>query len=276
MFGRKMMLGYEDDQALEFEQTLEDDQTLEDESDEYVPIDGSHWIALAETDEPLHKSNSASPSQSRSPSSERSQSPSALNNTIARLQQIPQHESQIFFEEENEEPSFSDVINEENLLNKLHFQREAEREGARAQQKRQAQQMLEGSAKRFPPIPVGQTVRVPVPVFDRAKTDPRNLLGVVMDADDGFYSIGTGAGILKEKYTRNQIEPSSSQFVSKESVPDKEISLRTAVGADSLSGGQGYKHCNCLQGCKTGKCNCRSHGRLCNSRCHNSTSCKNK
>ncbi|KAI1725921.1 hypothetical protein DdX_02608 [Ditylenchus destructor] len=97
-----------------------------------------------------------------------------------------------------------------------------------------------------------------------------------MAADDGFYSIGTGAGILKEKYTRNQIEPSSSQFVSKESVPDKEISLRTAVGADSLSGGQGYKHCNCLQGCKTGKCNCRSHGRLCNSRCHNSTSCKNK
>ncbi|KAI1717241.1 DUF236 repeat domain-containing protein [Ditylenchus destructor] len=194
---------------------------------------------------------------SKSPSSERSQSPSALNNTKARLQQIPQHESQIFFEEENEEPSFSDVINEENLLNKLHFQRDAEREGARAQQKRQAQHMLEGSAKRFPPIPVGQTVRVPVPVFDRAKTDPRNLLGVVMAADDGFYSIGTGAGILKEKYTRNQIEPSSSQFVSKESVPDKEISLRTAVGADSLSGGQGY-------------------GRLCNSRCHNSTSCKNK
>ncbi|KAI1710537.1 hypothetical protein DdX_10595 [Ditylenchus destructor] len=60
-------------------------------------------------------------------------------------------------------------------------------------------------------------------------------------------------------------KPSSSQFVSKENVPDKEFSLRTAVGADSLSGG-----------CKTGKCNCRSFGRLCNSRCHNSTSCKNK
>ncbi|KAI1698731.1 KRAB-A domain-containing protein 2 [Ditylenchus destructor] len=42
------------------------------------------------------------------------------------------------------------------------------------------------------------------------------------------------------------MKPSSSQFVSKENVPDKEISLRTAVGADSLSGGQGHKHCNCL------------------------------
>ncbi|KAI1718987.1 KRAB-A domain-containing protein 2 [Ditylenchus destructor] len=180
------------------------------QSDEYVPIDGSNWIALAETDEPLHKSNSASPSQSRSPSSERSQSPSALNNTIARLQQFPQRDRQILFEVENEEPSFSDAINEENQLNQLHFQREAEREGARAQQKRQAQQMLDGSAKRFPPNPVGQTVRVLVPTVDRAKTDPRNLLGVVMAVDDGFYSIGTGVGILKEKYTRNQIEPSSS------------------------------------------------------------------
>ncbi|KAI1696180.1 hypothetical protein DdX_19168 [Ditylenchus destructor] len=87
---------------------------------------------------------------------------------------------------------------------------------------------------------------------------------------------GTDHGILSQQYSRNQIEPSSSQFISKENVPDKEISLRVAVGADSLSGGQGHKHCNCVQGCKTGKCNCRSLGRLCNSRCHNSTSCKNK
>ncbi|KAI1700841.1 short chain dehydrogenase domain-containing protein [Ditylenchus destructor] len=94
--------------------------------------------------------------------------------------------------------------------------------------------------------------------------------------EDGFYRIGTDHGILSQQYSRNQIEPSSSQFISNENVPDKEISLRAAVGADSLSGGQGHKHCNCVQGCKTRKCNCRSLGRLCNSRCHNSTSCKNK
>ncbi|KAI1698064.1 hypothetical protein Ddc_19340 [Ditylenchus destructor] len=177
---------------------------------------------------------------------------------------------------ENEEPSITDVINEENELNQLHFQREAEREGARTQQKRQAEQMLEGSAKRFAPIPVGQTVRVPIPMVDRAKTDPRVVLGVVMDAEDGFYRIGTGAGILNQKYSRNQIDPSSSKHVSLETVPNKEISLRTAVGADSLSGSQGHIHCACLQGCKTGKCKCKSLERLCNSRCHNSSSCKNK
>ncbi|KAI1695393.1 RNA recognition motif domain-containing protein [Ditylenchus destructor] len=130
---------------------------------------------------------------------------------------------------ENEEPSITDVINEENELNQLHFQREAEREGARTQQKRQAEQMLEGSAKRFAPIPVGQTVRVPIPMVDRAKTDPKVVLGVVMQADDGFYRIGTRAGILNQKYARNQIDPSSSKHVSLETVPNNEISLRTAA-----------------------------------------------
>ncbi|KAI1726532.1 hypothetical protein DdX_03254 [Ditylenchus destructor] len=164
-----------------------------------------------------------------------------------------------------EEEEYGAVLEEEDQLNRLHFQREQEREGARKQQKRQAEQMLQESAKRFKAWKIRD-----------AKTDPRNLLGVVMEEEDGFYRIGTDDGILSQQYSRNQIEPSSSQFVSKENVPDKEISLRTAVGADSLSGGQGHKHCNCLQGCKTGKCNCRSLGRLCNSRCHNSTSCKNK
>ncbi|KAI1702614.1 AAA domain (Cdc48 subfamily) domain-containing protein [Ditylenchus destructor] len=46
-----------------------------------------------------------------------------------------------------------------------------------------------------------------------AKTDPRNLLGVVMEEEDGFYRIGTDDGILSQQYSRNQIEPSSSQFV---------------------------------------------------------------
>ncbi|KAI1731369.1 hypothetical protein Ddc_00178 [Ditylenchus destructor] len=136
--------------------------------------------------------------------------------------------------------------------------------------------MLEGSAKRFAPIPVGQTVRVPIPMVDRAKTDPKVVLGVVMQADDGFYRIGTRAGILNQKYARNQIDPSSSKHVSLETVPNNEISLRTAVGADSLSGSQGHIHCACLQGCKTAKCKCKSLDRICNSRCHNSSSCKNK
>ncbi|KAI1716210.1 hypothetical protein DdX_07244 [Ditylenchus destructor] len=161
-----------------------------------------------------------------------------------------------------EEEEYGAVLEEEDQLNRLHFQREQEREGARKQQKRQAEQMLQESAKRNAPISVGQTVRIPIPSVDRAKTDPRNLLGVVKEEEDGFYRIGTDHGILSQQYSRNQIEPSSSQFISKENVQDKEISLRAAVGADSLNGGQRYKHCNCLQGCKTGKCNCRFEGKV--------------
>ncbi|KAI1725205.1 hypothetical protein Ddc_06495 [Ditylenchus destructor] len=37
-----------------------------------------------------------------------------------------------------------------------------------------------------------------------------------------------------------------------------------------------FLHCACFKGCETGKCKCKSLGRLCNSRCHNSSSCKNK
>ncbi|KAI1696117.1 hypothetical protein Ddc_20699 [Ditylenchus destructor] len=146
----------------------------------------------------------------------------------------------------------------------------------RKQQKRQADQMLQESAKRNAPISVGQNVLIAIPIFDRAKTDPRNLLGVVMEEEDGFYRIGTKYGILGQKYSRNQIEPSSSQFITMESVPENEISLRAAVGADSLSGGQGHIHCACFKGCENGKCKCKSLKRLCNSRCHNSSSCKNK
>ncbi|KAI1700836.1 KRAB-A domain-containing protein 2-like [Ditylenchus destructor] len=236
IFGHKMKLGYEDEPVIE-------------EVDE-----GGEDPEKAENDEPLETSNSPSPARS-SPSSQASDS-------ITQLQQMGQCPwKDISFEEEE----YGAVLDEQEQLNRLHFQREQEREGARKQQKRQAEKMLQESSKRNAPISV-----------DRAKTDPRNLLGDVMEEEDGFYRIGTDHGILSQQYSRNQIEPSSSQFVSKENVPDKEISLRAAVGADSLSGGQGYKHCSCLQGCKTGKCHCRSLGRLCNSRCHNSTSCKNK
>ncbi|KAI1699594.1 zinc finger, c4 type (two domains) domain-containing protein [Ditylenchus destructor] len=236
-----------------FEKLYKDNQEVvkREESDEYVPIDGSNWIAQAETDEPLETSNSPStarsrsqsPARSRSQSPARSGSPSSQSSDLYRANLQGHYRDLNFEDEENDDPSISGVLDEEDELNRLHFQREAEREGARTQQKRQAEQMLEGSAKRFAPIPVGQTVRVPIPMVDRAKTDPRVVLGVVMEAEDGFYRVGTRAGILNQKYARNQIDPSSSKHISLDTVPNNEISLRTAVGADSLSGSQGHIHC---------------------------------
>ncbi|KAI1691665.1 putative SCAN domain-containing protein 3-like [Ditylenchus destructor] len=174
-----------------------------------ITLDGSKWIELAENDEPLETSNSPSPARSRSQSPARSSPSSQASDSITRLQQMSQGTwKDVSFEEEE----YGAVLDEEEQLNRLHFLREQEREGARKQQKRQAEQMLQESAKRNAPISVGQTVRISIPSVDRAKTDPRNLLGVVME-EDGFYRIGTDHGILSQQYSRNQIEPSSSQFV---------------------------------------------------------------
>ena len=48
------------------------------------------------------------------------------------------------------------------------------------------------------------------------------------------------------------------------------------ASAGAHLGGQGYERCLCTTGCKTNRCGCRRAGKLCNSKCHGSNSCKNK
>lgn len=119
-------------------------------------------------------------------------------------------------------------------------------------------------------------MRVGVPDVDRSKTDPRNVLGVVLAVEDGFYRIGTRDGVLEHLYSRNQIEACASNFLHPSEVPTSMTSLRNSVGSQSLSGKQGHVHCNCTRGCNTKRCKCLQLERICNSRCHNSSSCKNK
>jgi hypothetical protein len=40
----------------------------------------------------------------------------------------------------------------------------------------------------------GTNVRIPIDAVDRGKADPRNLPGVIMDSNNGYYKIGTRAG----------------------------------------------------------------------------------
>ncbi|CAJ0925956.1 unnamed protein product, partial [Mesorhabditis belari] len=75
-------------------------------------------------------------------------------------------------------------------------------------------------------------------------------MGVVTVVTDGFYSIGTQNG-HRQRFTRNQLAPCGAEFFSSNSIPDEETSLRTAVGAASISGSQGHAHCLCLSGCTT-------------------------
>lgn len=158
--------------------------------------------------------------------------------------------------------------------------RQEQQTGAKRKQEDQADRMKEFSAKRFKAAEVGQCVKVPVPEVDRGKTDPRNILAVVIEVtEDGCYRLGTKNGVLKQLYARNQFDPCKESFLSVEEVPkEKEVSLRQTASVLSDGNGQGFQRCNCSQStrCNTNKCNCKKRGLLCNSKCHGSATCCNK
>jgi len=122
---------------------------------------------------------------------------------------------------------------------------------------------------------VGQTVRLRIPNVDRGKADLPNILAVVLEEDEGFYSLGSLAGKLMYKYTCNEFEVCRSFLIKIADVPDKNISLRKAVAELSLGGGQGFLRCDCTTHCKTARCKCRKEGFECNSRCHSGRKCHN-
>ena len=63
-------------------------------------------------------------------------------------------------------------------------------------QKKQTEVMLRGTQKRFGQVEVGSTVRIQIDPVDRGKTDPRNVLAVVMENSDGYYKLGTKHGLF--------------------------------------------------------------------------------
>lgn len=153
--------------------------------------------------------------------------------------------------------------------------------------------MLKSTENRYGHVEVGANVRIPIDAVDRGKTDPRNVLGVVMENNGGYYKIGTQhgfffskinlnknekyKGVLSHKLVRTAFATTGANHISLEDVPltSTAISLRAASKASSQHGGQGFKHCNCQSGCAN-RCGCRRDGKLCNSKCHGSLSCKNK
>lgn len=140
----------------------------------------------------------------------------------------------------------------------------------------QASKMLNRSNSLFKPIEIGKTVRIPIPEVDRAKTDSKNMIGVVIETSNGLYKVGTKWGVLKQHYSRNQLFPTDANFISISEVPESVISLRKAANSESLTGGQGFVKCNCKTKCNDKKCKCRKMNLLCNSKCHISLSCLNK
>lgn len=163
------------------------------------------------------------------------------------------------------------------VLTQRQAQIQENRETAREGQRDQANKMLQISAKKFAALEVGQNVRVFVADVDRAKCDARNILGIVTAKIDTFYKIGTKSGHLPQLFARNQLEPTSETFIEMSDVPDHAVnSVRSVATEASVSGGQGHIHCNCKSTCQDKRCKCRREGRICNSRCHNSSNCTNK
>lgn len=141
--------------------------------------------------------------------------------------------------------------------------------------KRQAEEMLNKSNKKFPPVNIGQTVLVKIPEVDRGRTAPRNVMGVVMNVTDNLYQLGTKSGIIQKMYARNEFQVANEQFLKVSDVPSKQVSLRTAAAVESQSK-QGFVRCGCRNYCSNKKCFCVKNNVKCNSKCHSSLNCRNK
>ena len=147
----------------------------------------------------------------------------------------------------------------------------------------QAEYMKRLSNKRQKLIVVGDTVAVPVPEVDRAKSDPHNVLARVQEINEEtmMYTLGTKSGMVENKYIRSQLIPCKKRLLEESDIKtDKILPIRTLATNQSVSGrGQGMIRCNCKSGCKIekpGNCKCLKLKRKCNSRCHQQLSCHNK
>ena len=74
---------------------------------------------------------------------------------------------------------------------------------------KQGESMIESSRKRFRPLELGDNVRIPIPIVDRAPIGPLSLIGTVTDiySDGGAFQIGTKHGTIQSAFTRSDITP---------------------------------------------------------------------
>ncbi|XP_068209216.1 uncharacterized protein [Palaemon carinicauda] len=165
--------------------------------------------------------------------------------------------------------------NPQGRLHQLQEDIALQRSRASAGQLAQAERMVKRSRLERVPGDPGDNVTIPIPLVDRGKGDPQNVIGVILDRNENdMYRIGVRDGILKGHYSRSQFDICSHQLYSIDEISaDKEIGLHQAVQQSSRFGGQGYAKCNCTAGkkqCQTNRCKCYKEGHKCDSRGHSS------
>ena len=118
---------------------------------------------------------------------------------------------------------------------------------------------------------------IPVPNTDRGPTDARNVLAVATEIKHDKYKLGTEQGVLNG-YSFHQLSKTLGKptLLIENITEGRTKSLREIVKLQSVTGGQGLLKCACKGACATDKCKCKQAKVLCNSRCHQSSSCNNK
>ena len=112
----------------------------------------------------------------------------------------------------------------------------------------QAEKMKKKSDAKLSSVSVGENVLIPIPDVDRARTDSRNMIAIVMEINNGFYKLlGTPHGIVNSLYSRSQFTPCTADFFPLADVLHVEKSLREIARNVSVTGGQGFQKCNCRQ-----------------------------
>ncbi|KAF6208712.1 hypothetical protein GE061_017170 [Apolygus lucorum] len=106
-------------------------------------------------------------------------------------------------------------------------------------QKQAAEKMQASSSKLHDEINVGDNVVVTVPKFDRGPLDCRNVRGIILEERNGFFRVGTAAGILKNLCSRDQLAKTFKNTEESEVLRDKLVTLRETVTFFSLFEGQG-------------------------------------
>ena len=93
---------------------------------------------------------------------------------------------------------------------------------------------------------------------DRGRLDPPNFTAVVQEheSETGLYTLGTRAGTLNTRFSRNQFNLMNQKFLTTADVPeDVTLSVREAARLHSNAGGQGFFKCLCQTACLTKNAN---------------------
>lgn len=125
-------------------------------------------------------------------------------------------------------------------------------------QKDAAAGMAESSEKLFDDLQIEDKVILAVPKVDRGPLDHQNVQGFVTDIRNGVYQVGTIGGIIKNWCARPDLRRIDYVDFDFSQIPrEKFISIREAVAAGSMFGGQGVMKCSCKPSkkqCGTRRC----------------------